>query len=110
MTMRKWLSVSGGEGHPTWGATWLDVGRLRLIKCVPRHPNSWMVVWRRGLPEWNREEWERRRQVRLTPEARAAARAEDERLAAEARETLRAEAAVKIINLRREGPSASARQ
>jgi hypothetical protein len=39
-------------GNPT-GAVWLDLGRLRLIRCAPQHPNRWMIVWRRRLPEWN---------------------------------------------------------
>jgi hypothetical protein len=51
--------IHRGDGHPTWGAVWIDLGRLRLIWCVgPRpgslgHPNKWMIVWRRGLPEWD---------------------------------------------------------
>jgi hypothetical protein len=65
MTMRKWLSIHRGEGHPTWGATWIDVGALRLISCapdrpsspghpnIPGHPNKWMIVWRRKRPEWD---------------------------------------------------------
>jgi hypothetical protein len=48
---------------------WIGLGRLRLIWCVgPRpgslgHPNKWMIVWRRRLPEFGffaymtREEW-----------------------------------------------------
>jgi hypothetical protein len=60
-----------GAGHPTWGATWLNLGRLRLIWCVPDrpsssghpnipgHPNKWMIVWRRRHPEWDKESWER---------------------------------------------------
>jgi len=45
------LGVHQGDGHPTWGATWIDLGRLRLIWCASKHPNRWMIVWRRGLPE-----------------------------------------------------------
>src|SRR5262245_12234713 len=40
--------------HCEWGATWLDLGRLRLVRCAPRHPNKWMLIWRRKrlpLPE-----------------------------------------------------------
>jgi hypothetical protein len=45
------------------GAVWIDIGRLRLIWCapnrlstpghpeIPGHPNKWMIVWRRQLPE-----------------------------------------------------------
>ena len=60
------IRLRRGLGHPTWGATWLDIGRLRLIRCA-RHPssnraldppNKWMIVWRRRLPEWNpRTKW-----------------------------------------------------
>jgi hypothetical protein len=76
--VREWLKVCRGPCSPTWGAVWLEVGRLRLIRCAPArqgspgHPNSWMIVWRRGLPEWDRQSWERLRQRRLTPEAQAA--------------------------------------
>jgi hypothetical protein len=47
------------------GATRLMLGRLWLIRCasdrpstpghpnIAGHPNTWMVVWRRRLPEWN---------------------------------------------------------
>jgi hypothetical protein len=71
MAMRKWLSIQRGDGHPTWGAMWTDVGRLRLIWCTPNrpsspghpdiagHPNVWMIVWRRKLPEWDQESYER---------------------------------------------------
>src|SRR5262245_11587 len=57
------IRIQRGDGHPTWGAVWLDLGRLRLIWCAPPrpgspgHPNRWMVVWRRGLPEWNAVAW-----------------------------------------------------
>jgi hypothetical protein len=38
-----------------------ELGRLWLIRCARHpsgkrtldHPNAWMVVWRRGLPEWD---------------------------------------------------------
>jgi hypothetical protein len=48
------------DGNPT-GAVWLELGRLRLIWCAPPrpgslgHPNKWMLVWRRRLPEWDRK-------------------------------------------------------
>jgi len=88
---RSRISIRRGAGHPTWGATWIDLGRLRLIRCASGHPNVWMIVWRRNQPEW-----ERRRQERLTPEAIAAARAEDKRFAAEARQTALAEQATRL--------------
>jgi hypothetical protein len=53
------VRIRRGDGHPTWGATWIDLGPLRLIRCAgPRpgslgHPNKWMIAWRRGLPEWD---------------------------------------------------------
>src|SRR6266496_1804270 len=71
MTTREWLSIQRGDGHPTWGATWFTLGRLWFIWCVPNrpsspghppiwgHPNKWMVVWRRKLPEWDQESYER---------------------------------------------------
>jgi hypothetical protein len=113
--------IRRGDEHPTWGATWIDLGSLRLIWCAPSihnetlrdkegrvfpntiagHPNVWMIVWRRKLPEWDQESWERRRRPHLTLEARAAAREKDERRAAEARETARAEQAAKIVSLDR---------
>src|SRR5262249_38108586 len=93
--MEAMMFIEHTEGHPTWGATWINLGRLRLIWSGTGHPNVWMIVWRRNLPEWNREEWERLRRERLTPEAIAAARAEDERFAAEALQTLVAEQAVR---------------
>jgi hypothetical protein len=66
-TMRKRLSIQRGDGHPTWGAVWIDIGRLRLIRCARHpsgrrtldHPNAWMICWRRKLPEWDRESYER---------------------------------------------------
>src|SRR5262249_51556348 len=33
----RWLTVHWGDGHPTWAATWIDLGRLRLIRCAPGH-------------------------------------------------------------------------
>jgi hypothetical protein len=41
------------------GATRIELGRLWFIRCAPKHPNKWMLVWRTG-PEWDREaleEW-----------------------------------------------------
>src|SRR5262249_28616839 len=43
-----------------WGAARIEFGRLWLIRCAPGppnsraagHPNKWMIVWRRKLPEW----------------------------------------------------------
>jgi hypothetical protein len=47
------------------GAMRLELGRLWLIWCtpdrpstpghpnIPGHPNKWMIVWRRGVPEWD---------------------------------------------------------
>jgi hypothetical protein len=36
----------------------LHVGRLWLLWCALRHPNRWMIVWQRGLPEWDsRTKW-----------------------------------------------------
>jgi|SRR5215472_13971000 len=58
------IKICRGSGHPTFGAVWLDIGRLRLIWCapsrpsvsgypdIPGHPNKWMIVWRRRLPEY----------------------------------------------------------
>jgi len=63
----RWLRIQRGDGHPTWGAVWIDFGRLRLIRCARHpsgrrtldHPNAWMIVWRRGLPEWDPQtKWE----------------------------------------------------
>src|SRR5262245_26497368 len=64
----RWLRIRRGDGHPTWGVVWIDIGRLRLVWCapdrpsisgypgehpnIPGHPNKWMIVWRRKLPEW----------------------------------------------------------
>src|SRR5262245_10535172 len=51
--------------HREWGSVRLELGPLWLIWCapdrpntpghpnIPGHPNRWMIVWRRGLPEWN---------------------------------------------------------
>ena len=39
-----WLKVWRGDGHPTWGAVWIDLGRLRLIRCAPGHPSIWKIV------------------------------------------------------------------
>jgi hypothetical protein len=47
------LRVRRGHGPPTWGAVWLDIGRLRLIRCAPKYLDRWMVVWRRRQPEWD---------------------------------------------------------
>jgi hypothetical protein len=55
------IRIRRGDGHPTWGATWIDLGRLRLIRCARHpsgrrtldHPNAWMIIWRRRLPEWD---------------------------------------------------------
>jgi hypothetical protein len=51
--------------HREHGSTRLELGRLWLIWCAgPQpgslgHPNKWMIVWRRGLPEWDpRTKWE----------------------------------------------------
>jgi hypothetical protein len=60
--------VHRGDGHPTWSAVWFDLGRLRLIRCAPDRPsvsgyrgehpnipgsNTWMICWRRRLPEFD---------------------------------------------------------
>ncbi|PWT77744.1 MAG: hypothetical protein C5B58_16345 [Acidobacteria bacterium] len=37
--------------HREWGSLRIELGSLWLIRCAPEHPNRWMVVWRRGLPE-----------------------------------------------------------
>lgn len=59
------MRIRRGDGHPTWGSVRIELGRLWLIWCapdrpstaghpnIPGHPNKWMVVWRRGLPEWD---------------------------------------------------------
>jgi hypothetical protein len=51
--------------HRERGATRLELGRLWFIWCAPDRPstpghpniagrpNKWMIVWRRGLPEWD---------------------------------------------------------
>jgi hypothetical protein len=52
--------------HRECGSIWLELGRLWLIRCAggprpgsPGHPNRWMIVWRRGLPEWDpKTKWE----------------------------------------------------
>jgi hypothetical protein len=45
--------------HREHGATRLELGRLWLVRCAPEHPNRWMIVWRRGLPEWDsRTKWQ----------------------------------------------------
>jgi hypothetical protein len=33
------------------------LGRLRLIRCAPKHPNTWMIVWRRKAPERPQTKW-----------------------------------------------------
>jgi hypothetical protein len=46
--------------HREWGSVRIELGPLWLIRCARHpsgrrtldHPNAWMVVWRRGLPEW----------------------------------------------------------
>ena len=56
--------------HREHGAVRLELGRLWFIWCardrpsspghpnIPGHPTKWMIVWRRGLPEWNpRTKW-----------------------------------------------------
>jgi hypothetical protein len=36
-----------------WGATRLEVGRLWLVWCAPKHPHRWMIIWRAGdFPTW----------------------------------------------------------
>src|SRR6516225_2792274 len=35
------------------GAACLQLGPLCCIRCAPKHPNRWMVVWQRKLPEWD---------------------------------------------------------
>ena len=58
--------------HREQGATRLELGRLWFIRCAPNrpsefpghpdihgHPNVWMIVWRRRLPEWDRDSYER---------------------------------------------------
>jgi hypothetical protein len=55
------IRIRRGSGHPTFGTAWLDIGRLRLIWCARHpggertldHPNKWMIVWRRKLPEFD---------------------------------------------------------
>jgi hypothetical protein len=51
--------------HREWGSVRIELGRLWLIWCAPDrpstsghpniagHPNKWMIVWRRTLPEWD---------------------------------------------------------
>jgi hypothetical protein len=79
------ITVRRGDGHPTWGAVWIDIGRLRLIRCAPGHLNNWMIVWRRRLPEFDRDSYERLKAARaMSPEQ---LRALDEAYAQEARET-----------------------
>jgi hypothetical protein len=57
--LRKIARIHHGDGHPTWGAVWLDLGRLRLIRSASGHPNTWMICWRRRLPEFDRKSYER---------------------------------------------------
>jgi hypothetical protein len=53
------IRIRRGDGHPTWGAVWIDIGRLRLFRCAAKHPNRWMVAWRRRQPEWDpKTKWE----------------------------------------------------
>lgn len=70
--------------HREWGATRLELGRLWLIRCAPNrpntlghppiagHPNVWMIVWRRRLPEWNRDSYEGLHRTYKTEEERHA--------------------------------------
>ena len=68
--------IQRGDGPPTWGAVWIDLGPLRLIRCAgprpgsPGHPNKWMISWRRRLPEWNSESYARLHRTYPTEEAR----------------------------------------
>jgi hypothetical protein len=47
--------------HREHGSVRIELGRLWLIRCARHpsgrrtldHPNAWMLVWRRGLPEWD---------------------------------------------------------
>src|SRR5262249_21573407 len=55
--------------HREWGSVRIEIGRLWLVWCasdrpcisgypgehpnIPGHPNTWMIVWRRALPERN---------------------------------------------------------
>jgi len=45
--------------HREWGSVRIELGRLWLIRCARSgrqtldHPNAWMIVWRRRLPEWD---------------------------------------------------------
>ena len=47
--------------HREHGSVRIELGRLWLIRCARYpsgrrtldHPNAWMLVWRRKLPEWN---------------------------------------------------------
>jgi hypothetical protein len=47
--------------HREWGSVRIELGPLWLIRCARHpsgrrtldHPNAWMIVWRRGLPEWD---------------------------------------------------------
>ena len=54
------------------GAVRFRLGPLWLIRCapnrpiefpghpdIPGHSNVWMIVWRRRLPEWDRDSYER---------------------------------------------------
>jgi hypothetical protein len=54
--------------HREHRATRLELGRLWFIRCASNrpsefpghpdihgHPNVWMIMWRRRLPEWDRE-------------------------------------------------------
>lgn len=77
--------------HREGSALRFELGRLWLIRCAPGHPNRWMIVWRRGLPEWDRESHGRLKAARaVTPEEQ---KIKDEEYAAEARATAEREAA-----------------
>ena len=39
--------------HHERGSVRIKLGRLWLIRCALKHPNRWMIAWRRGLPEWD---------------------------------------------------------
>jgi hypothetical protein len=29
-----------------WGAVRIEIGRLWFVRCAPKHPNRWMIIWK----------------------------------------------------------------
>src|SRR5262245_21030613 len=53
------FQTMNGQSSKTPRIVAVKLGRLRLIRCAPSHPNVWMIVWRQDLPEWDpKTRWE----------------------------------------------------